>query len=95
VADEIDKEVVKTDALVGDLLASARLDFAALSPRPLDPVEVARRALERAAIPGATLRAEGTRSTICTAVGRSVLCPAETYTGLPPGACAAPSPPRW
>jgi two-component system, OmpR family, sensor kinase len=45
--DEIDREVMEIDALVGELLASSRLDFAALSPRALDAVDVARRALER------------------------------------------------
>jgi signal transduction histidine kinase len=45
---EIEREVLEIDALVGELLASARLDFAAVDPRPLDAVEVARRALERA-----------------------------------------------
>ena len=48
--DELEREVIEIDALVGELLASARLDFAALSPRPLDGVEVARRALERAGV---------------------------------------------
>ncbi|APR86973.1 sensor histidine kinase [Minicystis rosea] len=46
--DDLDREVVEMDALVGDLLASSRLDFAALSRRPLDAVEAATRALERA-----------------------------------------------
>jgi signal transduction histidine kinase len=46
--DDLDREVVEMDALVGDLLASSRLDFAALSRRPLDAVETASRALERA-----------------------------------------------
>jgi two-component system, OmpR family, sensor kinase len=45
---EIDREVVEMDQLVGDLLASSRLDFAALSPTSLDAKDVATRALERA-----------------------------------------------
>jgi two-component system OmpR family sensor kinase len=45
--DEIDREVVEIDALVGELLASSRLDFAALSPHELDAADLARRALER------------------------------------------------
>jgi two-component system OmpR family sensor kinase len=45
---EIERETIEIDALVGELLASARLDFQAVSRRPLDAVEVARRALERA-----------------------------------------------
>lgn len=46
--DDLDREVVEMDALVGDLLASSRMDFAVLSRRPLDAVEAASRALERA-----------------------------------------------
>jgi signal transduction histidine kinase len=46
--DEIEAEIMEIDALVGQLLASARLDFAEVSLRPLDAPEVARRALERA-----------------------------------------------
>jgi two-component system OmpR family sensor kinase len=48
--DELEREVVEIDTLVGQLLAGARLDFADLSVRELDGVEVARRALERAGI---------------------------------------------
>jgi signal transduction histidine kinase len=67
--DEIEREVVEIDALVGQLLASARLDFADLSVRTLDGADVARRALERAGVeaagvldvqpPGAALAVEG------------------------------------
>ena len=46
--DDLDREVVEMDGLVGDLLASSRMDFAVLSRRPLDAVEAASRALERA-----------------------------------------------
>jgi two-component system, OmpR family, sensor kinase len=48
--DELEREVVEIDALVGQLLASARLDFADLTVRTLDAAEVARRALERAGV---------------------------------------------
>jgi len=51
--DEIEREVVEIDALVGQLLASARLDFADLTVRALDGADVARRALERAGVPEA------------------------------------------
>jgi len=51
--DELEREVLEIDALVGQLLASARLDFAELSLRTLDAVDVARRALERAGVPAA------------------------------------------
>jgi two-component system, OmpR family, sensor kinase len=46
--DEIEHEAIEIDALVGELLASARIEFQALAPKPLEAVEVARRALERA-----------------------------------------------
>lgn len=46
--DELEREVLEMDGLVGELLASARLDFAVLDRRPLDARELARRALERA-----------------------------------------------
>jgi len=53
--DELEREIVEVDALVGELLAGARLDFATLAPRPLDAVESARRALERAGADAALL----------------------------------------
>jgi len=56
--DEIEREIVEIDALVGQLLASARLDFAAMSLRSLDGAEVARRALERAGVPADVLSVE-------------------------------------
>lgn len=48
--DEIEREVLEIDALVGQLLASARLDFSALTLMPLDAGEVAQRAAERAGL---------------------------------------------
>jgi two-component system, OmpR family, sensor kinase len=48
--DEIERETVEIDTLVGELLASARLEFQALTTRPLDAGEVALRALERAGL---------------------------------------------
>jgi signal transduction histidine kinase len=56
--DELDREVIEMDALVGDLLASSRMDFAVLSRRPLDAVEAASRALERAGADPAALVVE-------------------------------------
>ena len=41
--DNLDREVVEMDALVGDLLASSRLDFTALARVPVDPVDAAQR----------------------------------------------------
>jgi signal transduction histidine kinase len=56
--DDLDREVIEMDALVGDLLASSRMDFAVLSRRPLDAVEAASRALERAGADPAALVVE-------------------------------------
>ncbi|AUX41078.1 histidine kinase [Sorangium cellulosum] len=50
VLDDLDREVMEIDALVGDLLASSRLDFAALTVSRLVPAEAAIRALERAGL---------------------------------------------
>lgn len=44
---QLDEEVKMVDHLVGDLLASARTDFSALAPKPLDARQLALRALER------------------------------------------------
>ncbi|WP_438019278.1 HAMP domain-containing sensor histidine kinase [Sorangium sp. So ce315] len=55
VLDDLDREVMEIDALVGDLLASSRLDFAALTLTRLDPAEAAVRALERAGLDPALL----------------------------------------
>jgi signal transduction histidine kinase len=57
--DELDREVVEMDALVGELLASSRLDFAQLALQELDAVEVATRALERAGADAGALVVEG------------------------------------
>ena len=46
--DAIEQELIEVDRLVGELLASSRLDFAALVTHTLDAREVAARALERA-----------------------------------------------
>jgi two-component system, OmpR family, sensor kinase len=48
--DEIEEELIEVDRLVGELLASSRLDFAALVTHSLDAREVALRALERAGL---------------------------------------------
>lgn len=57
--DELEREVVEIDALVGELLASSRLDFHAVTTRRLDAVELARRALERAGLDAALLDTGG------------------------------------
>lgn len=55
--DEIERETVEIDTLVGELLASARLEFQALNTRPLEAVEVAGRALDRAGLAATKLTA--------------------------------------
>ena len=54
--DDLDREVIEIDALIGELLASSRLDFAALTRSDLEGGDVARRALERQNLsPGLTV----------------------------------------
>ncbi|MBZ4416731.1 HAMP domain-containing histidine kinase [Myxococcus sp. RHST-1-4] len=48
--DQVDREVVELDALVGELLASSRLDFGQMTPRVLDGRTLAAQALERAGL---------------------------------------------
>lgn len=59
--DEIDREVIDIDSLVSELLASARLDFAAAKPIDLDAVDAAARALERTSEDANKLDAEASR----------------------------------
>ena len=49
--DQVDREVVELDALVGELLASSRLDFGQLTAKVLDGRILAAQALERAGLP--------------------------------------------
>jgi signal transduction histidine kinase len=56
---EIDGEVVEIDALVADLLASARMDFGALTTRKLDAIKVARDVASRSDVPSARVDIEG------------------------------------
>jgi len=58
VPDQIEHEVLEMDALVGELLASARLDFSAMTRLPLDAADLGARALERAALPAGLLEVE-------------------------------------
>ncbi len=62
--DDVEEEIVSMDRLVGDLLAAARIDFEAVSPRPLDPADVGRRALEAARLGADLLVTDGAPSTV-------------------------------
>jgi signal transduction histidine kinase len=57
--DDLEREVMEIDSLVSELLASSRLEFAALSMREVEPIELASGALERAGLPVDLLAAEG------------------------------------
>jgi len=58
VVDDLDREVVEIDALVGDLLAKSRIDFSAVARQRLQGGAVAERALERAGVSAEHLAAE-------------------------------------
>ena len=55
---QLEREVEEMDRLVGELLASARVDFSALAPTRLDAAALARTALERSHLPTERLRVE-------------------------------------
>jgi two-component system, OmpR family, sensor kinase len=62
--DDLQAEIDGMDALVGDLLAAARIDFEALAPRTLVAREVALRALEVARLPAEALQGDGAGVTV-------------------------------
>jgi two-component system OmpR family sensor kinase len=73
--DQVDREVVELDALVGELLASSRLDFGQLTLRPLEAQELGARALERSGLPVALLSVEAADTTLVgdvTLLGRAL-----------------------
>jgi signal transduction histidine kinase len=55
---QLEREVLEMDRLVGELLASARVDFSALAPTRLDAASLAATALERLHLPAERLRVE-------------------------------------
>lgn len=55
----IEREIVETDALVADLLASSRVDFAALVRKRVELLSLVREALKRADLPSARLEHDG------------------------------------
>ncbi|MBS1152210.1 MAG: sensor histidine kinase [Myxococcaceae bacterium] len=60
--DDLDREVVEMDALVGELLANARVDFGLLQVRELSARDAAVFALERAGLPLELLSVDGAES---------------------------------
>ena len=57
-ADELDREITEVDALVGDLLASSRIDFGARTSKRLDARDLAVRAAEQAGMDPSKIDAE-------------------------------------
>ncbi|HEY8208334.1 MAG TPA: HAMP domain-containing sensor histidine kinase [Myxococcaceae bacterium] len=55
---DLEQEVLEIDALVGQLLASSRLEFAQVNRAPLEATELAKKALARAGADAALLKAE-------------------------------------
>ncbi len=62
--DELDREVVEMDSLVGELLASSRLEFGQVAKRELSIRDVGTRAVERAGLPATTLAVLGEADTV-------------------------------
>jgi two-component system OmpR family sensor kinase len=73
--DQVDREVVELDALVGELLASSRLDFGQLTSRVLDGRTLAAQAMERAGLPVELLDVEAAEAGLqgdATLLGRAL-----------------------
>jgi len=56
--DELEREIMEVDDLVGELLASSRLSFDTLSIRPVEGLDLGARALERVGLPLELLESE-------------------------------------
>jgi signal transduction histidine kinase len=56
--DELEREILEVDDLVGELLASSRLSFDTLAVRPVEGLDLGARALERAGLPLELLASE-------------------------------------
>jgi signal transduction histidine kinase len=61
---ELEREVLSVDSLVGQILASSRLEFDAIERRPLDAQALAREALQRAGLDAACLEVETSETAI-------------------------------
>jgi signal transduction histidine kinase len=73
--DKLEREVKDIDRLVGDLLASSRLEFSALVTQTLSARELALHALERAGLPTDLLEDESNDATVtadATLIGRAL-----------------------
>ncbi len=62
--DELDREVVEMDSLVGELLASSRLEFGQVAKRELSVRDVGARSIERAGLPATALAVIGDADTV-------------------------------
>ncbi len=62
--DDLDREVVEMDSLVGELLASSRLEFGQVNKRELSIRDLTSRAVERAGLPATALSVLGDADTV-------------------------------
>ncbi|MEW5738414.1 MAG: HAMP domain-containing sensor histidine kinase [Myxococcota bacterium] len=62
--DDLDREVEEMDALVGELLASSRVEFGQVARRDLDVKDLCVRALERSGLPPQALAVKGDGKTV-------------------------------